>query len=155
MRDGGRVRVFRLVRHVERRRFERDRYGAFVQLVDKSARIFRPGELLAEAAQAETVVNALIQNAAELLLAFDDEHAFRARIVRRDRGRQTGRPAPDDYDVPYGCVDVRARDRRPLFQSFSFAHSAPFRQRFVFTLFNAIRAEKLRLKYNRVPRPIQ
>ena len=65
------------------------------QLFDEAARVFRAGELLAEAVQAEAVVDALIQNAAELTVPLEEQDAPQTRLPRGLRGGQPRGPAAD------------------------------------------------------------
>ena len=49
-----------------------------------------PVELLAEKVQAEAVVDALLKDAAQLLIALNDDDALRRGGVRLERGGQAG-----------------------------------------------------------------
>lgn len=67
-------------------------------LVDKALRVLGTGELLFKVRKAKTRVNALTQNAAQMLLALHDGHA-RAGLMCGKRGRHAGRSAADDDHV--------------------------------------------------------
>ena len=66
---------------------------------DKAARIFRSGQLLPEAVQPKSVVDALVQDAAQLLIPFDHQYLFGTVIAGGTGGRQPGRAAADHDDV--------------------------------------------------------
>ena len=93
------------------------------RLRDVPRGVFRPGQLLAEGVQAEAVVDALVQNAAQLHVALQNQNAAAPGVIRRDRGRQTGRAAADDDNVifHFACtspmeslfVPVMSRDCPP------------------------------------------
>ena len=71
-----------------------------LQLVDKPLGVFRAGKLLAEIMQAEAIVNALLQNAAQLLVPLQHQNLrLRRGFPGGKRRRQSRRAAADDYDI--------------------------------------------------------
>ena len=72
---------------------------AFKRLRDVTRSVFRAGQLFAEGVQAEAVVDALVQNAAQLHVALKDQDALAACVICRDSRRQTGGAAADDDNV--------------------------------------------------------
>lgn len=69
-----------------------------MHLVDKALRVLGTGELLLKVQQAKTGVDALAQDAAQVLLALHDGHAC-ACLMRGQRGRHAGRSAADNDHV--------------------------------------------------------
>ena len=69
-----------------------------MHLVDKALRVLGTGELLFKVRQAKTGVDALAQNAAQMLFALHDGHV-RAGLMRGKRGRHAGRSAADNDHV--------------------------------------------------------
>ena len=72
---------------------------AFKRLCDVPRGVFRAGQFFAEGMQAKAVVDALVQNAAQLHIAFEDQDAPAASVIRCDSRRQTGGAAADDDNV--------------------------------------------------------
>ena len=67
-----------------------------LHLLDEAVGIFRAGQLLPERVQAEARVNALVQDAAELTVALEDQDILHARAPRGDGRGQPRRAAADD-----------------------------------------------------------
>ena len=97
-RGGGYEGDLAAVRQGEHHGIRDDLDAAFADHIDVSARVFGTGELLAEAVQTEARVNALIQNAARLAVALQNQNIFRCqtRIKCGCRSCQTGGTAADD-----------------------------------------------------------
>ena len=72
---------------------------ALENFVDKARGIFRAGQLFFKGVQAETVVDALIEDAAELSVALEDEDALAAGISGGRSCGKSGRTAADDDDI--------------------------------------------------------
>jgi hypothetical protein len=73
--------------------------AALEHLLQEALGVLGPGELLLEVVQAEAVVDALLQDAAGLALAVDDQHVLGAGVAGADGGREPGGAAADDHDV--------------------------------------------------------
>ena len=69
------------------------------RLVDIALRVFGAGELFLEAVQAKAVMDALAQDAAGVVLAFEHEEAVHAVFPGRDGGRQTRGARTDHQHV--------------------------------------------------------
>lgn len=69
-----------------------------MHLVDKALRVLGTGELLFKVRQAKAGVDALAEDAAQVLLALHDGHV-RAGLLRGKRGRHAGGAASDDDHV--------------------------------------------------------
>ena len=70
----------------------------FLRHVDKALGILRAAEGLAEAGQAEAVMDALAQNAAKLLFPLDNENVVHALLFQLDGSRKSGGASADnDY----------------------------------------------------------
>ena len=69
-----------------------------MHLVDKALRVLGTGELLFKVRQAKAGVDALAEDAAQMLLALHDGHAC-AGLVCGKRGRHAGRSASDNDRV--------------------------------------------------------
>lgn len=67
-------------------------------LVDKALRVLGTGELLLKVRKAKTRVDALAQDAAQMLLALHDGHVG-AGLMRGKRSRHAGRSAADNNHV--------------------------------------------------------
>lgn len=67
-------------------------------LVDKALRVLGASEFLLKVRQAKTRVNALAEDAAQMLLALHDGHV-RAGLMRGKRGRHASRSAADNDHV--------------------------------------------------------
>ena len=66
-----------------------------MHLVDKALRVLGTGELLFKVRQAKAGVDALAEDAAQVLLALHDGHACLC-LMRGQRGRHAGRSAADN-----------------------------------------------------------
>jgi hypothetical protein len=69
--------------------------GADIPLAEHgnvAPRVFGARKRLAERVQAEAVVNALVQDAAENAVALDEQYVPAPRVARRNRRREPGRP---------------------------------------------------------------
>ena len=93
-------------------------------LVDKALGVLGTGEFLLKVRKAKTGVDALAQDAAQMLLALHDGHA-RSGLMSGQRGRHAGRPAADNDHVEglrlYGFYNAAINRAR-----FDFRHpSAP------------------------------
>ena len=69
-----------------------------MHLVDKALRVLGTGELLFKVRQAKAGVDALAEDAAQVLLALHDGHA-RSGLMRGQRGRHAGGAAADNDHV--------------------------------------------------------
>ncbi len=85
--------------NIQHHRVGQHRNGGVFEHVDEAARVFGAAQLLLEAVQAEAVVNALVQNAAKLLIALDDEDVFQAVLGGAHGRGQTGGAAADDNQI--------------------------------------------------------
>ena len=74
----------------------------FSGLVDITLGVFGAGQLFLKAMQAEAVVDALAQDAAGIVLAFQHDQAVHARLLGGDGGGQTRRARADDQDIHLG-----------------------------------------------------
>ena len=61
--------------------------------------VFRPGDRLVVEEEAEAVVDALVEDAAQPLLALDEEDVLGPGALGAQGRGQAGRPAADDHDV--------------------------------------------------------
>ncbi len=68
-------------------------------LIDKAVCVLGTGQLFLEGMKAETVVDALVQNAAQFLVTLNDEDAVRACLLGGHCSSQAGGTAADDYDI--------------------------------------------------------
>ena len=68
-------------------------------LIDEALGIFRAGQLLLKGMEAEAVVDALVEDAAELRIALQNQDVLAARVVRGDRRGKARRAAADDEHV--------------------------------------------------------
>ena len=87
-------------------------YSEGEEFSDESSRIFGAGQTLAEANESETVVHALLENTAELVLALKEQYVG-AVFVRRDSGRKTCGAAAEDYYIIFELSHCRC----PPFQT--------------------------------------
>ena len=87
-------------------------YSEGEKLPDESSRIFGTCQTLAEADESESVMHALLEDAAELVLALYKQH-IRAVLVRGYRGRKTCRAAAEDYYI----ISEFSHCRCPPFQT--------------------------------------
>ena len=95
-----------------------------MHLVDKALRVLGTGEFLFKVRKAKAGVDALAEDAAQVLLALYDGHA-RSGLMRGQRGSHAGRSAADNDHVEgsrlYGFYDAAINCTR-----FEFRHpSAP------------------------------
>ena len=68
--------------------------------LDKAARVLGARQLLLEIMQAEAVVDALVEDAAQLVVALQNQDAARARLARGlQAAASPAGPAADDDDV--------------------------------------------------------
>ena len=67
--------------------------------LDVAMRVAWSRQFLLEPPQAETVVDALLQNAAEFAVALDDQHSLGASLLGADRSGHARRTAADRHDV--------------------------------------------------------
>ena len=70
-----------------------------VHFINERLCIFRAGQALAEAAQTETVMDALAQDAAQHRLALQNDHVADALLVQLHRCGKTCRAAADNHNV--------------------------------------------------------
>ena len=78
-RSGAHGLDMRAAVHFQHHRVQQHFDAAAVQLVDEALGILRAGQLLAEAVQAEAVVYALLEDAAQLAIPFQNDDLPRAR----------------------------------------------------------------------------
>ena len=83
-------------RHIQHHRVGQDTDGGAAEHTDEPSRVFRAGQLLLEVVQAEAVVDALVQNAAQLTVALKDQNVVQTRVIGRACGGKTGGTAADD-----------------------------------------------------------
>ena len=65
-------------------------------LLRETGGVLRAGQFLAESVQAKAVVDALVQNTAQLIVPLQNQNAAAAGIIGRNGRRQTGGTAADD-----------------------------------------------------------
>ena len=85
-----------------------------VHFINERLCIFRAGQALAEAAQTETVMDALAQDAAQHRLTLQNDHVADALLVQLHRCGKTCRAAADNHNVFQMCI--RDRFCRPGFR---------------------------------------
>ena len=68
-------------------------------LIDESLGIYRAGQLLRKGVESEAVVDALVEDAAELRVPFQNQDVPAARVVRGNRRGKARRAAADDEHV--------------------------------------------------------
>ena len=73
--------------------------AALKHLVDEALGVLGAGQLLLEGVQAEAVVDALVQDAAQLVVALQDQDAPIPGVVCGNRCRKTGGAAADDNNI--------------------------------------------------------
>ena len=97
---GGIERGHGLVRRdAEHHRVQQERDVPLRGLIDESLGIFRAGQLLLEGVESEAVVDALVEDAAELRIALQNQDVLAVRVVRGDRRSKARRAAADDEHV--------------------------------------------------------
>ena len=69
-----------------------------LDLMNKSGGVFRPGELLFEVVEPKTVVDALVENAAQLLVPLQNQHLPQPLVPGLPGGGQSGGPAANDNE---------------------------------------------------------
>ena len=74
-------------------------YAQLLHAVDIALGVFGTGQLLLEAVQAESVMDALAQNAAHVVFAFQNQQVADARLTRSDGGRHARRARADHQHV--------------------------------------------------------
>ena len=72
-------------------------HAGLSEQVDKAAGVFRTGKFFFKIMQPKSVVDALVQNATQFFIPFQDEHTFGTLFPGFARCRQAGRAAAD-YD---------------------------------------------------------
>ena len=72
-------------------------YAEIINLLDEAVGVLGAGQLLLEGVQAEAVVDALVEYAAQLAVALQDQHALASVLSRGNRGGKS-RGASADYD---------------------------------------------------------
>ena len=87
-------------------------YSEGEELPDESSRILGACQALAEADESESVMHALLENTAELVLALYKQHVCSV-LVRGYRGRKTCRAAAEDYYI----ISEFSHCRCPPFQT--------------------------------------
>ena len=97
--------------YFEHHRPAHDPHAALVRHVDVALRVFRPRQLLLEAVEPEAVADALLENSARRVVAFDDKHVLRARVLRRAGRRKPGGTRAHDENVH--CVRIAVPGSQP------------------------------------------
>ena len=92
-------------------RIEPDLAARLGKQVLEALRILGPRELLAEAMQAKAVVDALVEDAAQLLVALDDQHIAQALVPSGVCRGDACRAAADHHEV----VNLVGHVYAPLF----------------------------------------
>ena len=82
-------------------------HAGCAQHLDIAPGVFRAGKLLAKPMQAKPVVDALVQNTAQLCIAFQNQNIAQAMLPRAVRRRQARRAAADDNKFNHGCAPFR------------------------------------------------
>ena len=97
---GGIERGHGLVRRdAEHHGVQQERDVPLRSLINESLGIFRAGQLLLEGVESEAVVDALVEDAAELRVPLQNQDVPAARVVRGDRRSKARRTAADDEHV--------------------------------------------------------
>jgi len=86
-------------RDADDRSFREVRYSHFFHKVDEALRVFRPAQAFPEPGQAESVMYALAQDAAQVLFALQDQDVRDTQRAQFDRCGEAGRAASYDDDV--------------------------------------------------------
>ena len=89
-------------REVEHHRIEPHLHRSVGEHFDEPVRVFGPGEFLLEAVEPETIVDALVEDAAELLVALEDEDAAQPRLIGGAGGGEPRGAASDDNQIIHG-----------------------------------------------------
>ena len=71
----------------------------FLYLSNKTGCIFRPRQLLLKGMEAEAVVDTLVQNAAQLVIPFQNQDFINTVFTGGDCGSQARRPSPDNNQI--------------------------------------------------------
>ena len=69
------------------------------RFVDETGSVFWSGQLFLKGVQTEAVVDTLIQNAAQLLIAFEDQKIGNSVFMGGDSGSKSGRTSADDDQI--------------------------------------------------------
>ena len=77
-------------------------HAGCAQHLDIAPGVFRAGKLLAKPMQAKPVVDALVQNTAQLCIAFQNQNIAQAMLPRAVRRRQARRAAAIAAQTPAG-----------------------------------------------------
>ena len=72
-----------------------------LHLPDEPSGVFRTGQLLLKGVQAEAVVDALVQNAAQFVVPLQDQNVLNSCVPGSDSGSQTGGTAADDNEIVF------------------------------------------------------
>ena len=81
---------------LQHHRVQPDFHAGLFQQADVAAGVLRAGQLLAKAVQAEAVVDALVQNAAQLAVPLQNQHPAQALLPGLAGGGKAGGAAADD-----------------------------------------------------------
>jgi hypothetical protein len=74
---------------------------------DETGGVFRAGKTFLKQGQPKTVVNALAQNTAKMLLPFDEQYIFDTRFIQFDSGCKTGGAAANSKGVIFNNIPYR------------------------------------------------
>ena len=83
-------------RHVQHHRVGQDADGGAAKHFNEPPSVLRPGQLLLEVVQAEAVVDALVQNAAQLAVALQNQNIAQTCVIGRARRGKSGGAAADN-----------------------------------------------------------
>ena len=82
--------------HIQYHRVGQNGHGGLAEHFNEPSGVLRPGQLLFEVMQAKAVVDALVQNAAQLPVALQDQNITQARVIGRARCGKAGGAAADN-----------------------------------------------------------
>ena len=83
-------------RHIQHHRVGQNGHGGLAEHFKEPPSVLRPGQLLLKVMQAKAVVDALVQNAAQLAVALQDQNIAQARVIGRARCGKSGGAAADN-----------------------------------------------------------
>ncbi len=92
---------FPVVGDLQHHRVEHQFRTRLFQHVDETPGVFRAGQFFLEIVQAESVVDALVQDSARLSVAFHDENFSGSVFISFARGGQPGRTCADYDDIVF------------------------------------------------------